>query len=88
MVTESDESYVNDLPIVLMAEASVEFPVGMAREPTAESGSASAVPEWQRWNDFGIGLLRQGQYRQAEEAFRHVEELGYATGPLNLARVS
>jgi tetratricopeptide (TPR) repeat protein len=47
-------------------------------------------PAWERWNDYGIGLLRKpgrGQLRQAEEAFRHVEARGSGHGPLNLARV-
>jgi tetratricopeptide (TPR) repeat protein len=49
--------------------------------------------EWQRWNDYGFGLLlksdskSRGELRQAEEAFRRVEELGRPDGPLNLARV-
>jgi len=47
----------------------------------------SDPPEWQRWNDYGIGLLRRGQLRQAEEAFQEVEDLGSPEGPLNLARV-
>ncbi len=49
-----------------------------------------AFPDWQRWNDYGIGLLRKprnSELRQAEEAFARVEALGRADGPLNLARV-
>src|SRR4029079_821842 len=55
---------------------------------------ASAIPEWQRWNDYGIGLLlegergsEKGELIQAAEAFAMVEKLGRADGPLNLARV-
>lgn len=47
-------------------------------------------PEWMRWNDYGIGLLRKtgaGQLRQAEQAFQQVIEYGVADGYLNLARV-
>lgn len=46
-------------------------------------------PQWQRWNDYGIGFLLTGksQLRQAEQAFREVEKLGRYDGPLNLARV-
>ena len=46
-------------------------------------------PEWQRWNDYGIGLLLKGkaELKQAADAFREVEELGRFDGPLNLARV-
>nr|VFK36774.1 MAG: Cytochrome c554 and c-prime [Candidatus Kentron sp. SD]VFK40378.1 MAG: Cytochrome c554 and c-prime [Candidatus Kentron sp. SD]VFK78331.1 MAG: Cytochrome c554 and c-prime [Candidatus Kentron sp. SD] len=52
------------------------------------------IPAWERWNDYGIGLLRKGvkgsskgELRQAEQAFTRVERLGKADGPLNLARV-
>jgi tetratricopeptide (TPR) repeat protein len=46
-------------------------------------------PEWQRWNDYGIGSFLKGkaELRQAAEAFRHVEDLGRYDGALNLARV-
>ena len=49
---------------------------------------------WERWNDYGIGLLlegnagsEKGELRQAEDAFTEVERLGRPDGPLNLARV-
>jgi len=54
----------------------------------------SKIPAWQRWNDYGIGLLTEGntgaekgELIQATEAFEHVEKLGRADGPVNLARV-
>ena len=54
----------------------------------------SAIPEWQRWNDYGIGLLlegdrgsEKGELIQAAQAFEQVEKLGRADGPVNLARV-
>lgn len=58
-------------------------------DPRADE-SGSKDPAWERWNDYGIGLLREGkrgESRQAEAAFRRVESLGSADGPLNLARV-
>lgn len=86
-----DPGAENDLPVVTIATDEVTFPVaggGEVRRATRE------VPTWERWNDYGIGLLRKGnsgsdkgQLRQAEAAFRHVESLGRADGPLNLARV-
>jgi tetratricopeptide (TPR) repeat protein len=81
----------NDLPVMVLAQDSVTFPLaggGPVVNPP------SAVPAWQRWNDYGIGLLRAGSegaakglLRQAEEAFTQVAKLGRADGPLNLARV-
>jgi len=52
------------------------------------------MPVWERWNDYGIGLLlegtsgsEKGELRQAADAFTEVERLGRADGALNLARV-
>jgi hypothetical protein len=84
------QDFVNDLPIMTLATDRVTFPVVGA--PESVSNEPSAVPEWERWNDYGIGLLRKGgkskgELRQAEEAFLRVEALGRPDGPLNLARV-
>ncbi|MDE2921624.1 MAG: tetratricopeptide repeat protein [Acidobacteriota bacterium] len=88
----------NELPILDLARDSVTFQVaGAAAFDTDARSSAAAArepakPLWQRWNDYGIGLLRKGgtgrgELRQAIEAFTRVEELGRPDGPLNLARV-
>jgi len=83
--------YDNPLPITTLAEDEVTFPVAAAGgEPAAAPPAAAPkIPEWQRWNDYGIGLLVKGkaELRQAEEAFAAVERLGRFDGPLNLARV-
>lgn len=54
----------------------------------------SKIPEWERWYDYGIGLIRtadkpggKGEFRQAEFAFTQVERLKRPEGPLGLARV-
>ncbi|MEM7199940.1 MAG: multiheme c-type cytochrome [Planctomycetota bacterium] len=78
----------NDLPVMTLAEDTVTFPVADVGSPTAPTNA----PAWQRWNDYGIGLLLKsegasGELRQAEAAFTQVEALGRADGPLNLARV-
>ncbi|NKI36522.1 hypothetical protein HFP89_15230 [Wenzhouxiangella sp. XN79A] len=83
------DDYVNDLPISVIDEDRVVFPIGSG----PDAGRAVAprdIPEWQRWNDYGIALLRKPerrQLRQAEEVFARVEALGNANGPMNLARV-
>ncbi len=46
----------------------------------------AAIPEWQRWNDYGIGLLQKGgktrgELAGAEAAFAEVERLGQARRP-------
>jgi len=78
----------NDLPITTLAEDSITLPVGTPSSTL--SAQQRDLPAWERWNDYGIGLLRQGpkgESRQAEAAFREVERLGRPDGPLNLARV-
>ena len=84
------EEFVNDLPILTLASDEIVFPLDPASDAT--NHTVSTFPEWQRWNDYGIGLLRKGgtsrgELRGAEAAFQKVEALGHPDGPLNLARV-
>jgi hypothetical protein len=81
----------NDLPIVVISSDAITLPVEGG--PVA-TNAPSSIPEWQRWNDYGIGLLlegdqgsEEGELIQAAQAFSEVEKLGRADGPLNLARV-
>lgn len=76
--------YHNELPITTLAEDEVTFPI----DGEGTTASPREIPEWQRWNDYGIGLLLKGkaELHQANEAFRAVESLGRFDGPLNLAR--
>ncbi len=83
----------NDLPITTIAEDTVTLPVAGVAASEVRNPPA-AIPEWQRWNDYGIGLLlegdkgsEKGELRQAEHAFAQVERLGRWDGPVNLARV-
>ena len=87
-IFSKDQTRVNDLPIVVLATDRVTFPID--GKQLTEAPESETPPLWQRWNDYGIGLLRKGQFgelRQAKRAFEAVEELGRADGPLNLARV-
>lgn len=82
----------NDLPIRMIARDTLTFPIdGLTGSVT---NGPSGIPEWQRWNDYGIGLLNKGdkgsekgELVQAEHAFANVERLGRWDGPVNLARV-
>jgi len=77
----------NDLPITVLAADRLSLPVA-GGDPV--EGRLARIPDWERWNDYGIGLLREGkkgESRQALDAFARVEDLGRADGPLNLARV-
>jgi hypothetical protein len=87
-IVRNDPDYFNDLPIVTLAEDQITFPIAATAEKPFNP--ESPVELWQRWNDYGIGLLRKGQLgelRQAAQAFQQVEQLGRPDGPLNLARV-
>jgi tetratricopeptide (TPR) repeat protein len=63
--------------------------------PTVVNKPSPIQETWQRWNDYGIGLLleggnkggQKGELKQAEVAFAKVAELGRADGWVNLARV-
>ena len=81
-VTKPGKPYVNELPITTLAVDRVTFPVdGVDEQPT---NSPSDIPAWQRWNDYGIGLLIKGkaELRQAAEAFDRSRE----AGPLTMVR--
>ncbi|MGO8751767.1 MAG: multiheme c-type cytochrome [Thermoguttaceae bacterium] len=79
--------YHNDLPITTVAADEVMLPVKGRFQPA--DNRPQEIPAWQRWNDYGIGLLLKGkaELRQAAEAFSQVEKLERCDGPLNLARV-
>lgn len=75
------------LPVVTLAQTETKLAVG----------PAGSEPSWQvkirkedreRWNDWGIGLLLQGDLKAAEYAFHRVTEAEpeYADGWLNVAR--
>lgn len=81
------QPYRNELPIILLAEDNLTFPVeGVAAE--VSNPDREGVPQWQRWNDYGIGMLLKGkaELKQAAEAFTELEKLKRFDGPLNLAR--
>jgi tetratricopeptide (TPR) repeat protein len=80
------QPYFNELPITTLAVDRVTFPI--AGVDAVVENPKSEILEWQRWNDYGIGLLLKGnaELRQAAEAFSHVELLDRWDGPMNLAR--
>ena len=79
---------VPDIPITVMAEA--EAVLKVAPKGTAPSADAPLLDRAvrERWNDYGIGLLLQGDLKAAEAAFLKVTEMdpGYADGWVNVAR--
>ena len=74
---------IPDLPIITLASASAEVPIGKSNwTPVVRK------QDRERWNDWGIGLLLQGDLKGAEYAFKKVTEAEpeYADGWLNVAR--
>jgi tetratricopeptide (TPR) repeat protein len=85
---QGDDFKDNDLPITLLASDQIRFNTAAGQQDTA--AATPAIATWERWNDYGIGLLRKGrlgELRQAETAFKQVELSGRGDGPVNLARV-
>lgn len=78
---------IPDLPIVTLAEARAELRVAGRGEKT-EWKPVVGKEIRERWNDWGIGMLLQGDLKGAEYAFRKVTEAEpeYADGWLNVAR--
>ncbi|MBS1856987.1 MAG: tetratricopeptide repeat protein [Acidobacteria bacterium] len=74
---------IPDLPITTLAETQCAVPLG---KPTWNP--VVRKQDRERWNDWGIGLLLQGDLKGAEYAFQKVTEAepGYADGWLNVAR--
>jgi Flp pilus assembly protein TadD len=78
-----DSAPVPDLPIVTLAHATTKVALG---EPHWQA--VVRKQDRERWNDWGIGMLLQGDLKAAEYAFHRVTEAepGYADGWLNIAR--
>ncbi|MGH7450849.1 MAG: tetratricopeptide repeat protein, partial [bacterium] len=75
-----------NLPITEIAADSLKLSIA-----TAATATAAATPsEWMRYNDYGIGLLLEGDTRGAARAFAQVEKLQPKSveGPLNLAKTA
>ena len=83
-----DGGPVPNIPITVIAKAAVQVPLGDPRWASAQTKPAVAKKDRERWNDWGIGLLLQGDIKGAEYAFERVTEAdpAYADGWLNWAR--
>lgn len=82
-----------DLPVTKISSDRVTLPVSPAPEALLAKEVKRGNPDWPekswiRWNDYGIGLLLQGDLKGAASAFSRVAELAQdkPDGPLNLAR--
>lgn len=78
---------IPDVPIVTLASAETDLNVG-APGSTPDFEPVVRKQDRERWNDWGIGMLLQGDLKGAEYAFQKVTEAdpNYADGWLNVAR--
>jgi tetratricopeptide (TPR) repeat protein len=79
---------IPDLPTVTLAEDRVTLQVVDADAPEPETVTVAEAQDWERWNDYGIGLFRQGDLRGAEAAFTRATEADPANvdGWVNIGR--
>jgi tetratricopeptide (TPR) repeat protein len=72
-ISAKDEK-IPDLPIVALAEDGLTLPVIAHNAALPEPKTIVRREEWQRWNDYGIGLFLQGDLKGAAAAFQKVTE--------------
>jgi tetratricopeptide (TPR) repeat protein len=79
---------IPDIPVTAMAESQAVLPVVAADAPLPATATYTDRTVRERWNDYGIGLLLQGDLKGAEAAFRKVTAMdpAYPDGPVNIAR--
>jgi Flp pilus assembly protein TadD len=65
---------IPDVPIETVAENEVTLPVIAHNAPALEPKTIVKKEEWQRWNDYGIGLFLQGDLKAAAAAFQKITE--------------
>jgi tetratricopeptide (TPR) repeat protein len=77
---------IPDIPTTVMARAEATLRVATSAAGAKTQLLDKSVRE--RWNDYGIGLLLQGDLKGAEAAFLKVTKMepGYADGWVNVAR--
>jgi cytochrome c-type biogenesis protein CcmH/NrfG len=69
------EQKVPNLPVVALAEDQVTLQVAPRSAAALKPKVALQAADWQRWNDYGIGLLLQGDLKGAEAAFQKITEI-------------
>ena len=81
---------IPDVPIVALAEDEVSLSVAAKGAPVAVPKVELKAEDWQRWNDYGIGLLLQGDLKSAQAAFLKVTEIDAKNpdGWVNLGRTA
>jgi Flp pilus assembly protein TadD len=80
---------IPNLPAVTLAQDEKTLRVIPRNAPAPEPKVVVAKEDWERWNDYGIGLLLQGDLRGSERAFLKATEAdpGNPDGWVNVGRV-
>ena len=66
---------IPDLPIVTVAQNGVTIDVLSSKASPPQPKTQLVKEDWQRWNDYGIGLLLQGDLKAAQAAFERITEV-------------
>jgi tetratricopeptide (TPR) repeat protein len=79
---------IPDIPTTVMAQSQATLLVVSETAPLEGAKPFLDKSVRERWNDYGIGLLLQGDLKGAEAAFLKVMAMDppYADGPVNVAR--
>jgi len=78
------------VPIETVAESEVTLPVVGRGSAPMQPKTELRAEDWQRWNDYGIGLFQQGDLKAAQAAFQKVTEIDAKNpdGWVNIGRVA
>ena len=84
------EEKIPDLPIVVIAEDEAVLSILPQGSDPPQPKIVTQSADWQRWNDYGIGLFLQGDLKSAAAAFEKATEADSENpdGWVNLGRVA
>jgi len=84
------EQKIPNLPVVALAEDEVTLPVVSHTAAAPAAKVQIEAGDWSRWNDYGIGLLLQGDLKGAQAAFVRATEADPKNpdGWINIARAA
>ncbi len=81
---------IPDLPIVTLSHDEVTLHVDASGSPKPQAKVQLNADDWTRWNDYGIGLFLQGDFKGASAAFQKITEIdaNRADGWVNMGRAA